>query len=95
MPVGTPCPIAPSAAERVRLKKMAYGHESEHRPRVRAHVVLHGARGRSNACIARETGLHLDSVRRWRGRFARAGPPGLTPLQAAGVKALACCLPAN
>jgi hypothetical protein len=98
MPVGTPCPISPSAAERVRLKKMAYGHESEHRPRVRAHVVLHAARGRSHACIARETGLHLDTVRRWRG-----GSPGLSPLQAAGVKALACrlaaclpaCLPAN
>ncbi|MEU9056295.1 helix-turn-helix domain-containing protein [Streptomyces sp. NPDC048384] len=55
---------------------MAYGHESEHRPRVRAHVVLHAARGRSNACIARETGLHLDTVRRWRGRFARGARPG-------------------
>ena len=56
MPVRTPCPTAPSAAERVRLKKMAYGHKTEHRLRVRAQVVLHAARGRSNACIARETG---------------------------------------
>lgn len=31
-PVGTPCPIAPSAAERVRSKKMNYGHKTEHRP---------------------------------------------------------------
>lgn len=30
MPVRTPCPTAPSAAERVRLKKMAYGHKTEH-----------------------------------------------------------------
>jgi hypothetical protein len=43
----------------VRLKKMAHGHKTEHRLRVRAHVVLHAARGRSNARIARETGLHL------------------------------------
>ncbi|WP_328884117.1 hypothetical protein [Streptomyces sp. NBC_00299] len=50
MPVGTPCPIAPSAAERVRLKKMAYGHETEHRLRVGTQVVLlHAARGHSNA----------------------------------------------
>ncbi|MFE0374188.1 helix-turn-helix domain-containing protein [Streptomyces inhibens] len=105
MPVRTRCPIAPSAAERVRLKKMAYGHKTEHRRRVRAQVVLHAARGRSNACIGRETGLHLDTVRRWRGRFSQAGLPGLedrrrcgrpasfTPLQAAEVKALACRLP--
>ncbi|WP_346347496.1 helix-turn-helix domain-containing protein [Streptomyces sp. YIM 121038] len=86
---------------------MAYGHRTEHRLRVRAQVVLHAARGRSNARIARETGLHLDTVRRWRGRFARAGLPGLkdrercgrpasfTPVQAAGVKAVACRLPAE
>ena len=74
-PVRTPCPIAPSAAERVRLKKMAYGHKTEHRRRVRAQVVLHAARGRSNACIARETGLHLDTVRRWRSRSSGGSPP--------------------
>jgi hypothetical protein len=58
------------------LKKMAHGHKTEHRLRVRAPVVLHAARGPSNACIARETGLHSDTVRRWRGRFAQAGLPG-------------------
>ncbi|MFK0019972.1 hypothetical protein [Streptomyces sp. NPDC090798] len=29
----------------MRLKKMAYGHKTEHRPQVRAQVVLHAARG--------------------------------------------------
>ncbi|GHG63356.1 hypothetical protein GCM10018779_32890 [Streptomyces griseocarneus] len=43
---------------------MAYGHRTEHRLRVRAQVVLDAARGHSSACIARETGLHLDTVRR-------------------------------
>ncbi|WP_328436167.1 helix-turn-helix domain-containing protein [Streptomyces sp. NBC_00425] len=86
---------------------MANGHRTEHRLRVRAQVVLHAARGRSNARIARETGLHLDTVRTWRGRFAERGLPGLsdrkrsgrppsfTALQVAEVKALACQLPAE
>jgi transposase len=107
MPVAPARPIAPTAAERERLKKMAYGHKTEYRLRMRAQVVLHAARGRSNARIARETGLHLDTVRTWRGRFAEQGLPGLsdrkrtgrppafTPLQTAQVKALACQLPAE
>jgi transposase len=105
MPVAPARPISPTASERERLKKMAYGHKTEYRLRLRAQVVLHAARGRSNARIARETGLHLDTVRRWRGRFAEQGLTGLTDrnrsgrpsaftaLQAAQVKALACQLP--
>ncbi|MET8038377.1 hypothetical protein [Streptomyces sp. NPDC005345] len=50
-------PIGLAASERARSKKAAYGHKAEHRLRVRAQVVLHAARGRSNARIARETGL--------------------------------------
>ena len=99
--------ISPSASERARLKKMAYGHRTEHRLRMRAQVVLLAARGRANARIARETGLHLDTVRTWRGRFAEHGLPALTDrkrsgrpssftaLQSAQVKALACQLPAE
>ncbi|MEV7180132.1 helix-turn-helix domain-containing protein [Kitasatospora sp. NPDC093679] len=44
---------------------------------MRAHIVLHTARGCSNARIARETGLHVDTVRTWRRRFAEQGVPGL------------------
>ncbi|MDW6062506.1 helix-turn-helix domain-containing protein [Streptomyces sp. FXJ1.4098] len=107
MPVAAARRIAPTAAERKHLKKMAHGHKTEHRLRVRARIVLHAACGRSNARIARETGLHVDTVRTWRGRFAEQGLPGLTdrsrsgrppafsPLQAAQVKALACQLPAE
>ena len=84
---------------------MAYGHKTEYRKRIRAQVVLHAARGHSNARIARETGLHLDTVRCWRGRFADHGLDGLadrnrsgrpasyTPVQVAEAKALACRLP--
>lgn len=38
--------IAPTPAERERLKRMAYGQKTEHRLRMRAQVVLHAARGR-------------------------------------------------
>ncbi|TVZ84838.1 IS630 family transposase [Streptomyces sp. BK340] len=105
MPVAPARPISPTASERERLKKMAYGHKTQYRLRLRAQVVLHAARGRSNARIARETGLHLDTVRRWRGRFAEQGLAGLTDrhrpgrpstftaLQTAQVKALACQIP--
>ncbi|MFJ9847301.1 IS630 family transposase [Kitasatospora sp. NPDC101155] len=107
MPVTPARPVALTTAERQRLKKLAYGHKTEHRLRLRAQVVLHAARGRSNARIARETGLHLDTVRTWRGRFAEHGLPGLTDrkrtgrprmfnaLQSAQVTALACQLPAE
>ncbi|MFD1656824.1 IS630 family transposase [Streptomyces caeni] len=96
-----------TAAERHRLKKMAYGHKTPHQARQRAAVVLLAARGRSNARIAAETHLHVDTVRTWRGRFAHGGLPTLadrkhsgrparfTPVQVAEAKALACQLPAE
>jgi transposase len=107
LPVVLACPIILTNAERERLKKAAYGHKTAYQQRLRAQVVLHAARGRSNARIARETGLHLDTVRTWRGRFAAGGlpaladrkrsgrPPTFTPLQVAEAKALACQLPAE
>ncbi|MFF3128321.1 helix-turn-helix domain-containing protein [Streptomyces sp. NPDC057908] len=107
MPVAPACPIVLTTAEHERLKKMAYGHKTEHRLRCRAQIVLHAARGRSNARIAHETSLHLDTVRAWRGRFAHGGLPALadrkrsgrparfTPVQIAETQALACQLPAE
>ncbi|MEV8312389.1 IS630 family transposase [Streptomyces flavidovirens] len=86
---------------------MAYGHKTPHQARMRAHIVLHAAMGHSNARIVRETGLHVDTVRTWRGRFAEEGVAGLadrrrsgrptsfTALQTTQVKALACHLPAQ
>jgi transposase len=100
-------PVSLRACERHRLKKMAYGRKTPHQLRCRAGVVLAAARGHSNARLALDTGLHLDTVRTWRGRFADGGlpaladrkrsgrPPTFSPLQAAQVKALACQLPAE
>ncbi|MEU1509887.1 IS630 family transposase [Kitasatospora sp. NPDC005748] len=107
MPVAVARPISLTAAERHRSKKAAYGHKTAHQDRVRARIVLHAARGQGNARIARETGVHLDTVRAWRVRFADGGLPALagrkrsgrprrfTPIQVAEVKALACQRPAE
>jgi Homeodomain-like domain-containing protein len=77
LPVAAARPITLRPAERERLKSMAYGHKTEYRLRMRAQIVLQAARGRPNARIARETGLHLDTVRCWRDRFADQGLGGL------------------
>ncbi|WP_425247161.1 IS630 family transposase [Streptomyces sp. NEAU-NA10] len=107
MPVATARPISPTDTELHRLKKAARGHKTEHRLRVRAQIVLHAARGLPNARIAERVGVHVDTVRTWRSRFAEQGMPGLadrkrtgrpptfTSLQATQVKALACQLPAE
>ena len=107
MPVTPAVPVALSACERHRLKKMAYGHKTPHQARQRATIVLLAARGRSNARIAAQTHMHVDTVRTWRGRFTAGGlpaladrrrsgrPPSFSPLQVAEVKAPACELPAE
>jgi hypothetical protein len=96
-----------TAAERHRLKKLARGHKSPSRDKLRARIVLDAARCLSNAQIARRCAVTVDTVRKWRGRFAAEGldglvdrarsgrPPMFTPVQIAEVKALACQLPAE
>ncbi len=105
--VTTAVPVVPTASQQRRLKKMAYGHKTPYQARQRATIVLLAARGHSNARIAGEIRMHVDTVRTWRGRFAAGGlaglvdrkrsgrPPVFTPLQVAEAKALACQLPAE
>ncbi|MFD4949895.1 IS630 family transposase [Streptomyces sp. NPDC058409] len=107
MLVALAVPVVLTASERHRLKKMAYGHKTPHQARQRATIVLLAARGCSNARIAAQTRMHVDTVRTWRGRFAAGGlpaladrrrsgrPPSFTTLQLAEVKVLACQLPAE
>jgi transposase len=107
VPLAPAVPVALTSSERHRLKKMAFGHKTPHQARQRATIVLLAARGRSNAWIAAQTRMHVDTVRTWRGRFAGGGLPALadrkrsgrpssfTALQVAEVKALACQLPAE
>jgi transposase len=96
-----------SAGERRALKKRARGARTAYRDWLRAQVVLAAARGRASARIAADLHVSVDTVRKWRGRFAARGLDGLkdlprsgrprriTALDRAAVVALACQLPAT
>ena len=70
-------PVALTAAERTMLRKRARGAKTPHRDRLRALIVLAAARGRDNARIAADLQIAVDTVRKWRGRFAVRGLAGL------------------
>jgi transposase len=107
MPALCARPVRLTASQRHRLKKTARSHSSPHRDRLRAQIVLDAASDYANAAIARRRHVSVDTVRKWRGRFAAEGlhglgdrkrcgrPPRFTPVQQAQVKALACELPAT
>jgi len=63
-------PVRLTAAQRHRLKKIARGHKSLHRDRLRAQIVLDAAAGHANAAIARRCRVSVDTARKW-----RAGSP--------------------
>jgi transposase len=95
-----------SAGERRMLKKRARGGKTAYRDWLRAQIVLAAARGRASARIAADLHVSVDTVRKWRGRFAARGLDGLvdlprsgrprriSALERAAVVALACQLPA-
>jgi transposase len=99
-------PVTLTAAGRKTLKKRVRGAKTCWRDRQRAQIVLAAARGRANARIAADLSAGADTVRKWRGRFAERGLPGLEDLPRPGrprriteedraaVVALACQLPA-
>ena len=106
MPLPRAVPVTLTAAERTTLNKRARGAKTAYRDRLRAQIVLAAARGRDNARIAADLRVTVDTVRKWRGRFAVRGLAGLADLPRSGrprriseltraaVVALACQLPA-
>jgi transposase len=106
MPLPRAVPVTLTAAERATLKERARGAKTAYRDRLRALIVLAAARGRDNARIAADLRVAVDTVRKWRGRFAVRGLAGLVDLPRSGrprriseltraaVVALACQLPA-
>ncbi|MDN5861630.1 MAG: IS630 family transposase, partial [Pseudonocardia sp.] len=96
-----------TAAERKTLKMRVRGAKTPHRDRLRAQIVRAAARGHANERIAAGLGVGVDTVRKWRGRFAEHGLGGLvdlpragrprriTALERAAVVTLACQLPAT
>ena len=88
------------------LKKRARGGKSACRDWQRAQIVLPAARGRASTRIAADLHVTVDTVRKWRARFAARGLDGLadpprsgrprriSALERAAIFALACQLPA-
>jgi transposase len=107
MPVASPFVIVLTPTEETELLARARSGRTEHRDRVRAQIVLAAAAGGSNAAIAADLGLCVDTARRWRRRFAagrlegladrpRSGRPRrFAAVQVAAITALACQLPAE
>jgi transposase len=106
MPALSAVTVTLTAAGRKTLKKRVRGAKTAHRDWLRAQIVLAAASGRANARIAADLGVSVDTVRKWRGRFAERGLEGLedlprcgrprriSELERAAVVALACQLPA-
>ena len=93
--------------DRAELESLTRARKAQLRTVQRACIVLAAADGQDNAQIARDLSTHVDTVRAWRGRFAADGmkgladrprsgrPPVFAATVVAGVKALACALPAE
>jgi len=107
MRINSPFVIVLSQLEISVLTARARSGRGQHRDVIRARIVLAAAAGHPNAAIATDLGISVDTVRKWRRRFATDGVSGLEdlprsgrprrfiPVQVAQVKALACPLPAE
>jgi transposase len=103
----SPCQIVLSDDEQAVLMARARSVRGAYRDRLRARIVLAAAVGMTNAAIAVHEGVHVDTVRKWRRRFAaarvaelkdasRSGRPRVyTAADRAEAVALACALPAE
>jgi len=107
MALESPYRVVLSAEERCTLTARARSGRTAHRDVLRAGIVLAAAAGTANAQIARELGICVDTVRKWRRRFVDQRLAGLkdrprpgrertfSTMAEAEVKALACQLPAE
>jgi transposase len=107
MTMSSPFVIVLTTVEEAVLTARARAARGQHRDVIRARIVLAAAERGSNPTIAAELGIGVDTVRKWRKRFAAERLPGLedrprpgrprgfTPVQVAQVKALACTPPAE
>jgi transposase len=102
----SPYVICLGAAERAELESLSRRATAPHRTVLRARIVLLAAGGTGNSEIARQLGTCEDTARKWRRRYCgkglegladapRPGRPRVFPAAVvAGIKALACEMPA-
>ena len=105
--MSSPFVVVLSQAEEVVLSARARSGRTEYRDRLRASIVLKAASGAANTAIAEALSVCVDTVRRWRKRFAigrlaglkdspRSGrPPTYGGVVRAEAVAVACALPAE
>jgi transposase len=77
VPVISPYRIVLSAGEESVLMARARSVRGPYRDRLRARIVLAAAAGSANAAIAAHVGVHVDTARKWRRRFAAGRLAGL------------------
>ena len=77
MQIPSPFAVTLSVPEYRHLTELTRRVTALARAVLRARIVLAAARRESNASIARNLGVHVDSVREWRRRFAVDGLAGL------------------
>jgi len=103
MPVSSLDVIVLTGTQRQQLDRLIRAGTSAQRLVCRARIVLLAADGQPNTVISVRVGVSVDTVRKWRHRWCRSPgleslgdakrsgrPPRFTPVQVAGVKALAC-----
>jgi hypothetical protein len=102
----SPYVICPGDAERAELESLSRRATAPFRLVVRARVVLLAADDVANCVIAERLGICEDTARKWRRRYCEQGIEGLSDAPrtgrprvfpacvVAGVKALACEMPA-
>lgn len=107
MTMTSPFSVILSSADYLTLSRRVSRVRTEVRDGLRARIVLAAHRGLPNAVIARDLGVTVDTVRKWRHRFHDGGISGLKDRYRSGrprtfpavavaeVKALACALPAE
>ena len=78
MPSPLPVPIELTAEERALLQAWERRRTSAQALALRSRIVLAAAEGPNNTEIARELGIAVSSVRKWRNRFAEHRLDGLT-----------------
>jgi transposase len=78
-----PAELMLSEEEQTRLEALVHRHSTPQQVAKRARMVLLAAKGKSNAEIARELGVNVDTVRLWRGRWIASQEVPLTELSTA------------